>query len=118
MTTKERRCGPHGEWLEREGPTVTVGLTKETIDHIGAVGFIDLPNVASSVSCREVAVVIESSKAAIDCEAPLSGRVVATNDRLRSTPALLNEHPEDEGWLYRIEKFDETEWKKLLVVSV
>jgi glycine cleavage system H protein len=81
------------------------------MDDIGGVSFISLPEVSSSLCSGEVAVVVESSKAAIDCEAPLSGTVVAINESLVTHPHVLYEHPEDEGWLYRVESIDEKEWE-------
>ena len=113
-----RRFGPHGEWLERDGSVVTVGLTTEMVDHIGEVAFVELPKVATPVHVGQVAVVVESSKAAIDCESPLSGTVVEVNNQLHSLPALLNSDPEATGWLYRIDGVREEEWQTMMVKPV
>jgi hypothetical protein len=43
----------------------------------------------------------------------MSGTVKAVNFRLLHSPDLLNEAPEHDGWLYRLENIDDYEWKKL-----
>ena len=111
----DRRLGPHGEWLVREGAVVTVGLTRNSVDQLGPLVHIQLPTVNTNLTPDSVAVVLESSKAAIDCESPLSGRVVAINMSVFANPGLLNESPEGAGWLYRLDKVSDEEWHELPV---
>lgn len=108
----ERRLSPHGEWLEREGDMVTIGLTRKTAEQVGAVVGVHFPELTTILHRGDVAVVLESSKAAIDCETPMSGTVKAVNFRLLLAPDLLNESPEQDGWLYRLEHIDDHEWQK------
>lgn len=42
-------------------------------------------------------------KSASDILTPLSGKIVATNELLESKPAVINQGPEEEGWIARIE---------------
>jgi glycine cleavage system H protein len=109
----ERRSGPHGEWLEREGDVVTVGITRIAAEQLGNVVGVHFPEVTTPLHRGEVAVVLESSKAAVDCETPISGTVKAINFQLLESPDLLNEVPEHDGWLYRLENIDDREWEKL-----
>ena len=46
--------------------------------------------------------ILESTKAAADIYAPVSGEIVAVNDAVRAAPDLLNQSPEDIGWLFKI----------------
>ena len=109
----DRRLGPHGQWLVREGDIVTVGLTRNSVDQLGPLVHIQLPMVHATLTPDSVAVVLESSKAAIDCQSPLSGRVVAINMSVFANPGLLNESPEGAGWLYRLDMVNDIEWQKL-----
>ncbi len=109
----ERRAGPNGEWLEREGDVVTVGLTRAAKGQLGTIVSVHLPAIGSILQQGEVAVVVESSKAAIDCECPISGTVKTVNFCLLSTPNVVNEAPEYDGWLYRLDHVDEGEWDRL-----
>ena len=116
MAKEERRVGPHGEWLERDGNVVTVGLSRLAAEQLGAVVGVHFPEVTATIHRGEVAVVIESSKAAIDCESPISGTVKAINFYLLESPDLLNKAPENDGWLYRLENIDDHEWEKLPIL--
>ena len=109
----ERRLGPHGEWIEREGDVVTIGLTRETVDQLGTVVGVHFPELTATLHRGDVSVVLESSKAAVDCETPMSGTVKAINFQLLLSPDLLNESPEHDGWLYRLEHIDNHEWEKM-----
>ena len=113
----ERRLSPNGEWLERQEDVVTVGLTRAAVARLGTIVGVHYSQAAASVHQGDVVVVIESSKAAIDCEAPLSGCVKAKNQALHSSPHLLNQAPESAGWLYRLEQVDDHEWDQLLTVD-
>jgi glycine cleavage system H protein len=109
----DRRAGPHGEWLEREGNVVTVGLTRPMAEQLGTIIGVHFPEITANIHRGEVAVVLEASKAAIDCEAPVSGTVKAVNFSLIDSPGLVNEAPEFDGWLYRLENVEDHEWDKL-----
>ena len=52
---------------------------------------------------------VESSKAAADIYAPISGTVSLVNEALADDPELLNESPEDKGWICRLVDFDSSE---------
>lgn len=109
----DRRLGPHGEWLQRIGDIVTVGLTRGAVDQLGQIVHIELPAQHTQLARGDTAVVIESSKAATDCEAPLSGTVAAVNTGLYSDPDVINESPELAGWLYRLSHINEQEWRDM-----
>ena len=71
----QRREGPCGEWLERDGDLVRIGYGKRALEPIGEVFWAGLPQVGATLQKGDVAVVFESAKAATDCESPLSGCV-------------------------------------------
>lgn len=110
---RERKIGPHGEWLERHQDVVTVGFTRRVIDQLGQVVHVQLPKVQTLLAKGDIAVVVESSKAATDCETPVGGTVVAANLSLYNVPDILNESPESAGWLYRLNGVSEQEWQAL-----
>jgi len=108
----ERRKGPLGEWLERDGDSVRIGYSKAALEPIGEVLWVGLPEVGNFIEKGEVSVVFESAKAATDCESPLSGKVVEVNSSLQKAPSIINTHPE-ETWVYKIEDIVEKEWSLL-----
>ncbi len=93
------------EWIKRDGKIATVGITKKASQEIGEIVYVDLPQVGQKIKKGEEVVVLESTKAAIDSYAPLSGEVIEVNELLKNRPELINIDPEDGGWFYRIKIF-------------
>ena len=81
---------------------VVVGITEHASEQLGDVVFVELPEAGSSVSKGDEIVVIESVKAASDILAPVEGEVVAVNEKLVDTPALVNEDPLGEAWFFKL----------------
>ncbi len=52
---------------------------------------------------------VESVKAASDIYAPVSGEVVEVNVALEDSPELINEDPEEGGWIVKIKMSDPSE---------
>ncbi len=91
------------EWIALSNNRGRVGITKHAQKELGEVVFIELPHVADAIRLGEEACVLESTKAATDVYSPLSGTILAVNEKLRETPSLLNLDPEGAGWLFEIE---------------
>jgi glycine cleavage system H protein len=62
----------------------------------------------------EEVVILESTKAAADIYAPVSGEIVAVNDAVRNAPDLLNQSPEEMGWLFKIRLSNSEELNALM----
>lgn len=102
------------EWIKIEGATGTIGITDFAVQQLGDITFVELPAVGKSVRQFEVLCGIESVKAASDIYAPLGGKVVSVNEALDDRPEIINDSPEADGWLAKIEIADSTETDKLL----
>ncbi|MEJ5229772.1 MAG: glycine cleavage system protein GcvH [Pseudothermotoga sp.] len=102
------------EWVSTDGKIATVGITNHAQDKLGDVVYVDLPQVGKTVKKGEALMSIESVKAASDVYAPVSGKVVAVNEKLNGQPELVNKDPEGEGWLVKIEMTNEPELNELL----
>lgn len=81
------------EWVKIEGRKALVGISDYAQDSLGAVVFVDLPNVGDEFKKDEVFGAVESVKAASDLMMPVSGKVVKVNEALVDAPELLNEDP-------------------------
>ena len=111
-------CSRTHEYLAGEDGNYTVGLTDYAVEQLGDVVFVELPEVGSEFSKNEVFATVESVKAASEIYMPVSGKVVAINEDIVSTPELLNEDPHGNGWLIKIEaQPDDTELADLLDYS-
>lgn len=94
------------EWLRIEGDLVVVGITEHAATQLGDVVFVELPEVETMVAAGDEVVVIESVKAASDIAAPVDGEIVAVNEALVDTPALVNEDPTGAAWFFKIKVDD------------
>lgn len=90
------------EWLRVEGDLVVVGITEHAATQLGDVVFVELPEAEAMVAEGDEVVVIESVKAASDILAPLDGEIVAVNDKLADSPALVNEDPTGAAWFFKM----------------
>ncbi len=94
------------EWACRvdsaAGPVVRVGITDFAQEALGDIVYVTLPAVGATVTAGQPLGEVESTKSVSDVYAPVSGEVVARNDRLDSQPELINADPYADGWLVDI----------------
>lgn len=102
------------EWVEIQGDIAIVGVSSHASDELGDVTYVEFPEIGAEFSQGDTMLVVESVKAASDVFAPVSGRVVAVNNALADRPELINESPEEDGWICRLEGFDERELENLM----
>lgn len=92
------------EWVSPdEKGGVKVGITDYAQDSLSDVVFVELPNVGDKYQQGEVMAVAESVKAASDIYAPISGKILAINEKLEESPELVNESPYGSGWMVLME---------------
>lgn len=97
-----KRFTPTHEWIEIEGDLAIIGITDYAQKEMGDIVYVELPVVGAQLKSGEEAVVLESTKAAIDMYTPLTGEIVSVNTLLREYPEKVNQKPESEGWLFKI----------------
>ena len=56
----------------------------------------------AAAEAKAPAAVVESVKAAGDIYSPVTGTVVAINEALENSPALVNTDPHGEGWIFLV----------------
>jgi glycine cleavage system H protein len=103
------------EWVRTESDgTATIGITHHAQDALGDVVFVDLPAVGSTHAQKATAGVVESVKAAADVYMPVSGEVIAVNDKLKDEPSLVNTDPMGEGWFFKVKPSNSAELAGLM----
>ena len=75
---------------------------------------VELPSIGKTVEKGMPCVVLESVKSAFDIYAPVSGKIIAINDKLSTSPELINTDPYGAGYLIEIEMTNTTELNELL----
>ena len=99
------------EWISFEN---IVGITQFAQKELGDVVYVELPEEGAQVEAGVAVAVLESTKAASDIYSPVSGKITAVNQLLKERPELINQSPEDKGWIFKIEPSKPKEMEKLL----
>jgi glycine cleavage system H protein len=103
------RYSSEHEWLAASGKSAKVGITGYAAEHIGDIVFVELPKVGSTVTAGTSFGVIEAVKSVSELFAPVSGKVIAINERVAKEPELVTAAPYADGWLIEIEMSDASE---------
>lgn len=102
-------------WVKREGDTAVVGVTDYLQDTAGSILYVQLPEPGAQVSVGQQACSLEAAKWVGHFNAPVAGRVVAVNEALRTQPALANNDPYGQGWLFKVStEADSPGWDELM----
>ena len=103
------------EWArQEEDGIVTVGISDYAQDQLGDIVFVELPELDSEVNQGDEAAVVESVKAASEVYSPMSGKIVDLNSSLEDSPEIVNSSAFEEGWFFKIEITDSSEFENLL----
>lgn len=105
------------EWVKIVGKEGVIGISAHAQKELGDVVYIEFPQIGAMIEQGQEMAVIESTKAAADVYAPVSGRVVAINEKLKEDLSLLNTSPEQEGWLCKLALTNREEVDELLTSS-
>lgn len=102
------------EWIRVQNDVGTVGITDHAQKELGDIVYVELPKVGKSVKAGEEAVVLESTKAAADVYAPVSGTIIEVNKAVSDASELVNKSPERDGWLFKLKIGNPSELNTLM----
>jgi glycine cleavage system H protein len=102
MDPQTLRYAKTHEWAHLEGEVCTIGLTKFAVDQLTDIIFIDMPDMDDPVTAGDPFAEVESVKAVSDIYAPVSGDVIAINEKLETDPTILSQDPYGKGWLVKV----------------
>jgi glycine cleavage system H protein len=108
---------PEHDWARLEGDEAVLGITWFAQDALGELVHFEAPEAGATVTKDSPYGEVESVKAVSDIVAPLSGEVVAVNEKAVDEPEIVNEDPYGEGWLIRIRMTDPGEADGLMDVA-
>ncbi|MCW6007314.1 glycine cleavage system protein GcvH [Micromonospora sp. CPCC 205371] len=107
MIPDDLRYTAEHEWVAATaGGPVRVGITHYAQDALGDIVYVQLPDAGTAVTAGEPIGEVESTKSVSEIYGPVTGTVVARNDKLADTPEVINTDPYGEGWLVEIEPSD------------
>ena len=97
------------EWVEINGDEATIGISEYAANELGDITYAELPEEEDDFIIGDKLGEVESVKASSDIYSPISGTVSMVNDALIDEPGLINESPEDKGWICRFTNIDTSE---------
>jgi glycine cleavage system H protein len=110
--------GEQGVWLTVEDGLARVGITDFLQQRSGDVAFVNMPEPESEVKRGQELGSVETIKADVSINSPVSGTIRERNEELDVRPELVNEDPYGEGWLVVIETSDfESDREELLTAE-
>jgi len=91
----------HHMWVQFDPVSrdVFVGMDTLGLASLGDLAYVTLKSVGTLVRRGESMGTLEAAKMTGDLIAPVSGEVVARNDRTVSDPSLVNRSPYVDGWM-------------------
>ena len=110
----EKKFSKQHEWVTAEGEVATIGITKHAAKMLGDIVFVELPEKGKNVEKDGQAGVVESTKAASDIYAPISGEIAEINKSIVEDPLSVNKDPEGRGWFFKIKIKNKTDLDGLM----
>jgi glycine cleavage system H protein len=101
MDFSSLRYAPSHEWAQRDGDTVTVGVTAFAVEQLTDVTYLELPKVGKVCKAGDEFGVIESVKSTSSLYAPVAGEVIEVNDAAAKDTAIVNADPFGRGWMVK-----------------
>lgn len=101
------------EWVKVEGEIALIGISDFAQHELGDVVYVDFPEVDDEIAKGEEFGAVESTKAASDLIAPVSGTVIEVNSALDDAPELINRAPFD-NWMIKVQLSDASELDDLM----
>lgn len=99
----DRYFHPGHTWvLISDQRSMKVGVDDFSVRIIGQVGKIELPEIGQIVRQGDSLAVLQHGSRRLAQVAPISGRIVDVNRKLRRRPELVNASPLERGWLAKI----------------
>jgi len=110
------------EWIHLEGGDVAlVGITDFAQGELGELVYIEVETVGEVLNANEVFGTVEAVKTTSDLLMPVKGKVVefnaAIDDARGGNPSLINEDPNGDGWIVKIEVSNPSDLDALMTAA-
>ncbi len=103
---RDRWYNEEGVWAKWEGPGVQIGLSDYLQKRSGDMAFIEVRPVGIQLDKGDEVAVIETIKVNISLPSPITGKVMAVNQAVVSTPEIINQDPYENGWIAVVQVVD------------
>jgi glycine cleavage system H protein len=90
------------EWVRIEGDTATVGITDFAQSELGDIVYVDIESLGQTVERGSIFGSVEAVKTVSDLFMPIAGEIIEVNEKLGSSPEMVNQDPYGDGWMIRV----------------
>jgi len=102
------------EWIKVNGNEAIIGITEFAQKELGDIVFIEIETVGDNLAEGNTFGTIEAVKTVSDLFMPVGGEVLEVNEKLVSTPEVVNKDPYGDGWMIKIKIENASELDNLL----
>jgi glycine cleavage system H protein len=102
------------EWILIEGTTGKIGITEFAQSELGDVVFVELAPIGKKVRAGESLGTIEAVKTVAELYSPVSGEIIASNEKVNASPEIVNRDPYGDGWIVQLQLADVKELESLM----
>jgi len=114
-TPSDRKYAKTDEWVKVEENVATIGISDFAQSQLSDLVYFGTKiDQDQMVKKGDVIAELESVKSANEIYTPVSGKVIAINQSISSTPEVLNSDPYEEGWMFKIEISEPAELDDLM----
>lgn len=110
----EIRYSKEHEWLVIKEGVAVMGISDFAQKQLGDIVSVELPKVGSAFKQRQPMAIVDSVKASSDIYSAITGEVIEVNEELVERPELINQSPQDQGWIVKIKPSNLEELKVLM----
>ena len=110
----EIRFSKEHEWLVLKEGVAVIGISDFAQKQLGDIVSVELPKVGSAFKQRQPMAIVDSVKASSDIYSAITGEVIEVNEQLVERPELINQSPQDQGWIAKIKPSNLEELKVLM----
>jgi glycine cleavage system H protein len=110
----EIRFSKEHEWLVFKEGVAVMGISDFAQKQLGDIVSVELPKVGSAYKQRQPMAIVDSVKASSDIYSAITGEVIEVNEELVKHPELINQSPQDQGWIVKIKPSNLEELKLLM----
>ena len=110
----EKKYTEDHEWVSMDNDIATIGISNHAQESLGDIVFIELPSIGKTIKAKDEICVIESVKAASDIYAPIDGEIIEVNNNLEGDAAIINQDPENTGWIFKLKISDPNQFNDLM----
>jgi glycine cleavage system H protein len=110
----EIRFSKEHEWLVIKEGVAVMGISDFAQKQLGDIVSVELPKVGSAFKQRQPMAIVDSVKASSDIYSAITGVVIEVNEQLVERPELINQSPQDQGWIVKIKPSNLEDLKVLM----